>query len=365
MNHNILDVTFPLSGTLADISVALESIIIFISIQWFFQFFINFIRSEKKDKQFTTRKLSWSIIILGLGCTYFIFLIGDFVLDPISRIRFNQFGYLTLATGAMVFFIINEQLDHVKFRILSILSITIEIIIIICIILNYKNTVFIAASIGIPLIILHLIFYAKRLLKLSNKNRELVKSISITILGFSITVLGYVSMADSIVIAFGISIRIVGDICVIIGICICQISMRNLPDLSEYDWLKALKTIIVIDKSGISLFSRFYNTPQDETKKEYLISGALNSINLILSQMTGNEQLNTIELPDKCIMIEYMNNLKFVIIADKFLLSLQVRLRQFADEFYSIFKNYIENFSGNLDIFLPAESMVDRIFKPT
>jgi hypothetical protein len=138
--------------------------------------------------------------------------------------------------------------------------------------------------------------------------------------------------------------------------------MRNLPDLSEYDWLTSLKTIIVIDKSGIPLFSRFYNTQPDESKKEYLISGALNSINLILAQMTGKEQLNTIELPDKCIMIEYINNLKFAIISDKFLLSLQVRLKQFAEEFYAFFKNYIENFSGNLDIFLPADQWLIRIF---
>lgn len=365
MITNLLQITFPLSGILADISVALESIIIFMAFQWFFQFFISFLNSEKKDKQVKTRKLSWSIIILGLGCTYFVFLIGDFVLDPISRIRFNQFGYLSLATGAMIFFIINEQLDHVKFRILSIISILIEIIIIICIIFNYKDTVLIAASIGIPLTILHLIFYGKRLLKLSSRNRELVKSIAISLIGFSIAVLGYIFMADSIVIAFGILIRIIGDILVILGISICQISMRNLPDLSEYDWLTSLKTIIVIDKSGIPLFSRFYNTQPDESKKEYLISGALNSINLILAQMTGKEQLNTIELPDKCIMIEYINNLKFAIISDKFLLSLQVRLKQFAEEFYAFFKNYIENFSGNLDIFLPAESMVDRIFKPT
>jgi hypothetical protein len=80
--------------------------------------------------------------------------------------------------------------------------------------------------------------------------------------------------------------------------------------------------------------------------------------------MVGKEQLNTVILPDKAILFEYREKMIFAVIADEELLSLHVRLKQFADKFDSIFKEILPTWNGNLNAFAPAEIIADTIFLP-
>ncbi len=119
----------------------------------------------------------------------------------------------------------------------------------------------------------------------------------------------------------------------------------------------------MVDSNGIALISRFYNVQTNNTSQE-LISSALSSVEIVLETMRGNEAVNSIVLPDKVFIFEHRENLRFIIIADEDLLSLHLRIAQFADRFEAIFKGVLGTWNNNINIFTPAEALLDSIFLP-
>lgn len=355
---------FPLSGIGADISAGLEFVILFLSVQMFIFFLLKFSRAPKKEKIKASRNLAWAIMCLGLGLTYGIFIIGDFILEPGLREQFNTFGYLIICISAVIFLIITEYVERSKKYPFTI-SITIVLtVLVISIIFQVPNVSFSLAAVGFPLALIYFIYYTKKLLNLSNHSKKVVVRIRLLFAALTLILLGYTSMADIIVSNLGVIIRLIGDCASLMGTILFLYTIERLPDFTEFDWISGLQSIIVMNESGVSLFGRFYQNSGTKAHGKHMVSGGLSSVKAVLEEMTGRKKMKTVYLDDKVLHFEYRMNLTFVIITDKYYQSLAIRLEQFADEFENLFKCVLENWNGNLQTFMPAESIADRIFIP-
>lgn len=353
---------FPLTGLMADISVGLEFVISFFTIQIFVYFLLKYLKSPKKKKIRASRNLAWAVLCLGVGFTYIVFIIGDFILEPGLREEFNSHGYLILCISAFIFLMITERLENSKYHIFTIVISLTLIILIISIILEAWTLAFSLATVGFPVALMYFIYYTRKLLHLSNRSERVVSKIRVLFIALVLILLGYTSMADALVSTFGLGIRIAGDCATIIGLSLFLYTIHRLPDFTEFDWIDGLESILVVNESGVSLFGRFYGRQRADGHGKHMISGALSTVKAVLEEMTGRKRMKTVYLDDKVLHFEYRMNVTFAVIMNKYYESVAIRLEQFADEFETIFKEVVDGWNGNLRAFFPAEAIVDRIF---
>jgi hypothetical protein len=140
--------------------------------------------------------------------------------------------------------------------------------------------------------------------------------------------------------------------------------LANLPDFGEFDWKQKIRALLIINRrDGVCLFSRFFHeTKDDDSSRDILIAGALSSVQTVLKEMNGKEDVESVHLSDKDLIFNTHKSFIGVIIADEHLRSLQFRLQQFSQEFESIFQDILQTWDGNVNIFLPADVIADKIF---
>jgi len=80
--------------------------------------------------------------------------------------------------------------------------------------------------------------------------------------------------------------------------------------------------------------------------------------------MSGKEAMESVQLSDKALMFDTHKYFIGALIADEPLISLQLRLKQFGVEFETLFSDILPLWDGNVNIFLPAIALVDKIFMP-
>ncbi len=163
---------------------------------------------------------------------------------------------------------------------------------------------------------------------------------------------------------YGLMIKVIADIITLSGLVLFFFSIQRLPDLRELEWVQKIQALLVIQPNGIAVFSRFFHSKAENENQEFLISGAISTIDSVLKSMVGKDPLNAVKLSDKSIIFEYREKINFVIIADEDFQALHLRLKEFADEFMIIFKNIVKDWNGNMSVFTPAEWLADKIFMP-
>jgi hypothetical protein len=119
--------------------------------------------------------------------------------------------------------------------------------------------------------------------------------------------------------------------------------LKSLPDLGEFDWKQKIRALLIINrKDGICLFSRFFQTSQEDgTSREVLIAGALSSVQTVLKELSGKDTIESVQLPDKALIFDSHKLFIGVVIADAQLRSIQYRLQQLCQDFEIIFNDII------------------------
>ena len=164
-----------------------------------------------------------------------------------------------------------------------------------------------------------------------------------------------------IVIMFGLRLRLVGDIFQIIGIIILSIFFNNLPSLSEQDWKDKIDKLFLMRASGICVYYKFF---RDSTNKrdEQNISGAINTIKMILREISHDEGEMVIEKEGKVLITNQGKYITGVIIADQNLNSLNFLLKRLIEKVEFLYSNIIRDWDGAMEIFLPIENITKEIF---
>lgn len=355
---------FPLRGILAEITLGLEFVIVFACFQSFTLLLYKFIRA--KDKIRESRNLAWGILILAMGIVFVLFIIGDyFVETTLERDRANLYGYFILSVGAVMILIISEWVEKQRNRTLPLIGIGIMIVMLIAILFDNRTmALIISFVVALPLALFYIIYYTRNLLKLANYSREVITQIMRFLLSLAMVIFGYVGLSDFVFSIFGFIGRIIFDGVILLGLNLFNYSLVRVPIITEFDWVKKVRALIVLHEDGIPIFSRFYRTESVDASNETLVSGALSSLQSIIQAMMTKERLSSVRLMDKTLIFEYRANFICVMIADEYLQSIQSRLKDFADEFKSLYGKKLDKWDGNVDVFSTADWIADKYFVP-
>jgi hypothetical protein len=82
----------------------------------------------------------------------------------------------------------------------------------------------------------------------------------------------------------------------------------------------------------------------------------------MLNETIGTQTLNRIQMHDRVVLFEKRPNFMTMIIATKYLASLEIWTNQFTDRFEELFGSILPTWSGNTQVFFPAESLTDIHF---
>lgn len=135
----------------------------------------------------------------------------------------------------------------------------------------------------------------------------------------------------------------------------------------ELRWTEQLVGLYVYDHdSGVNMFD--YQFKQADMSKHYLdellISAGISGIVIVLGEMTdGSESLKIIEQENRKILIETGTATTCVLIVKENLTILRNKLEDFLRDFELIFEDTIKSWGGKLNLFDPAELLVQKHFE--
>ncbi len=352
---------YPLTGPEALLTGGLEFVIVFAALWCFAYFLLKFLRSP--DRIRTGRNLAWSIILLGLAGEYTLWIIADyFTVDMAVRDTVTMFGYLSFSIGACLSMTITEWVERSRRKLFSIASGLVLVMVILSLILQEIQTTILMA-IGIPLALTYFIWYFRTLAKMANHSRDVIRSIWAFFLSTVMILGGIVLIADFWLPLVGMGTRIASGFIVIAGLNLFLTSVERMPDMGNFNWVAKIRALLVIHENGIPLFSRFWKAGA-VTPSEDLLSGVLSSVQTVLKEMMVREKVNIVTLEGKTLLFEHRKRITCIVIADESLASLKIRLKQFADQFSSLFSSVLKSWNNNLDVFLPAEAVANTLFVP-
>lgn len=355
---------FPLNGPESFTTAGLEFVIVFTCLELFINLLWKFLRAPVKHREF--RSLAWAILFLGFGATWIFFITADyFTVDMSFREELSLWGYLSLVSSATVLIVITEILEQKKYKYYSYAMLILLGITIFASIIEMQEISRFLMILGTPIALGYMVHYVNILNKLGNRANELRYQIYGFFTGISLIFMGFTLIGDFFLNNYGLIYRIWGDSIMIIGMMIFWYSSEALPDTSEFDWEDKIRGILLISSnSGMALFSRFFRLGNSDNTQDVLIAGALSSVDVILQTMTGKKKLKMVKLADKVLHFEYRKNFIGVIIADEGMRTIQIRLRQFADEFDQRYSDKLPRWNGESSAFHQMESLADEIFIP-
>ncbi|MBD3353648.1 MAG: hypothetical protein GF364_19345 [Candidatus Lokiarchaeota archaeon] len=358
----MLNVEYPLSGTGPEISFGLEVILVYISFQMFGVFIYRYLTSTFKEQNL--RNLAWSMIFLGYGITYIFYIIADYFINPAVRDYFSQYGYISLTSGITLYALLSEYIEKSKWYPVTIFCGTFLVLSIISLILGHRDMTLNLAFLAVPFAAVYILRYFYKYAKITNFNKRVLGKIAGLFLSMLIILAGYFFVSDAMTARFGPDIRVLSASLNIIGVICFMFAILNLPDYREFVWKQHLRALFIVRTSGILLFNRFWKRENKENSNEYLIGGALSSIQTVLSNITEETSINRMELEDKALLFKMYPDKDVVgcIIADEYIDSLNERLNVFLDRFDVMFGGSLKDWDGNTQVFLPLESICDEVF---
>lgn len=142
---------------------------------------------------------------------------------------------------------------------------------------------------------------------------------------------------------------------------------ETLPSRKDLEWKKTLKYIIIIKKSGLTLFSKQLlvqeNNINENKQNDLLFGGALVGISAIIQEAVQKSKLKIIQQEDNAILIEEGENVFLSIICDKELPIIRKRMLQFLQDFETFFKELIERDAIETTSFISALRFVEKYFE--
>ncbi len=354
----------PLTGPLREPLLIIEWVIVFLFAELAFLLYMRIKNKETKLSNFIEKA---SILFLLAYSSMFVFYIfGDYYMEThFLRLVVFNIGYILRMVLGLIF---TYQIEKFQIFIRKYLfSKIFSIFTLISVVLFFTAIEFTQnASLvlfWIPLILIFLIY----ILKLAKKTRERQEmkffkgKIYLSILGAIILGLGFGATSDPIVNVLGLNIRLVGDIMQIIGIIVLSIFFINLPSPSEQDWKGKIDKLFLMRPSGICIYYKFFRDPTNN-REEQNISGAVNTIKIILKEISHDDGEMVIEKEGKVLITNQGKYITGVIIADQNLNSLNFLLKRLIEKVEFQYSNIIRDWDGAMEIFLPIENITQEIF---
>ncbi len=355
---------YPLTGTLREPLLIIEWVIVFLFSELAFLLYMRVKNKETRLSNFIEKASILFLLAYALMFVFYIF--GDFYMEThFLRLVVYNIGYLLRMILGLIFMYQIEkfQIFFRKYLFSKMLSLfTLISVVLFFTAIEFTQNASLVLF-WIPLILIFLTY----ILKLAKKTRERQEmkffkgKIYFSIFGAIVLGLGFGTTSDPIINVLGLNFRLVGDILQIIGIIILSIFFINLPSPSEQDWKDKIDKLFLMRPSGLCIYYKFFKDPTN-TRQEQIMSGAINTIKIILKEISHDDGEMVIEKEGKVLITYQGKYITGVIIADQNLNTLNFLLKRLIEKVEFLYSNLIRDWDGSMEIFLPIENITQEIF---
>jgi hypothetical protein len=120
--------------------------------------------------------------------------------------------------------------------------------------------------------------------------------------------------------------------------------------------------LIITNKNGITLYSHEFQKNFTDID-ENLIGGALNALSVVFMEVfKTSHTLKQIKMKDRVILFQTSNQISVALIVSKSTFLLQQTLYSFSNAFIAKYKEILNNWEGNLDVFEDIDNMIRYYF---
>jgi hypothetical protein len=333
----------------------------------FLQFFGKFLRTRK-----TTREL---LPFLGLTILALFISISFFIVSWFDYFRWEGVGeflllyklqnLLNLAAFAAVTFFWEYVLKKTKYIITAYMLVGTTLYFVLSIIMGRLEDLQASSTyiliFGVPLFILCTpIWY---LVFIRPTSGFLRRRMLLSYVGFFSVGIGLIGRNDLFIEILGIYMYTVGTTIIIIGIALVGYGFAAFSTFTDLKWKQKLREIFVISHNGVCLYAYSFeqNIPLEDSQ---LIAGGFSGIQLLLSEMVKTEEtLQLIDYQNVKIMVEQGENAMSVMIINEESSFLQYKLKLFSEEFQNLFKDLLDHWAGEIEVFTPTRAIIQRIFE--
>ena len=354
---------FVIEGDIREPLLILEWLIVFLFLQLALVFILRIINtkgnylSKSQDKAYIS-------FFLGFSISKLFYIIGDYYVYTAVRMIFYNIAYLVQTGGIFYMVIIFEKYKKFIFKRLFTIIYSIMMGIFIYFFIFDINRTQTVSFMFYPSFILFFLVYIKVGISDFYKKKELgsySKDLFKFLLGFFASIIGFAFASDLAANLYGREIRVLGDILEIIGFIFVFSFFITVPSFSEYDWQEKIELIYVLNKSGQLLFSKEFRDVTENYIKQ-VIAGTMTSVKLMLEKLTESRGVSIIEQEGKIVIIQPGINFFAVLICDEELVSLKILLSSFISKVETLYRDIIEKWKGNLEVFEPLESIIKEYF---
>ena len=355
---------YPLIEPLREPLLILEWIMIFLISEVAFLLYMRVKNKEMKLSNMIEK--AYIIFLLSYSLMSVFYIIGDYYMEtPLSRLIIFNIGYFfRMLMGLAFIYQIEKYQTILRKYIFSKIFLILTIVTVILFFTAIDITQYASVALyWIPIFSIFLI-YTIKILKKPRETQEIHNiriKIYFSILGGIFIGLGFGATSDLFLIMFGLNFRIVGQIFQMIGIVILALFFTSLPSLAEQDWKNKIDKIFLMRASGICVYYKFFRD-QSSKRDEQNISSAINTIKMILKEISHDEGEMVIEKEGKVLITSQGKYITGVIIADQNLNSLNFLLKRLIEKVEFLYSNIIRDWDGAMEIFLPIENITQELF---
>jgi hypothetical protein len=336
------------------------------------------IRHQKQSKESKNHKyLAFFFLMLGLSILNFLIFIENYYLEEnqsTSFLYWINIGYKTLfqgfstifiMIGSILFFLMME-LDQklfiskyfFTFVSISLFSIYILLSMFFIELLFPISTLF---SLIFLFLFIISIFSFSNYLNVFIFNISLMKGI--LAISLFLMLLGSVISEDFIIDTYGYHLKLIGILLKYISFSFIIYFALILPPLQEMGWKEHIEDIFLVNSYGACIFSKSYNS-KNHTPEKHIISGAITSINMMLSKLSNSERrgISIIKKKGKITYIYVSDKLVGVLFGTQEFSTIKINLERFVKRVETTYDKILDTWDGTLDIFLPIEEIAAEFF---
>jgi hypothetical protein len=356
-------------GTVREVFIAIDTLQVFICFQLAALFFFRAIKNPRSLKV----NLGWFIVFFSYGLlTGLISFRFFYIPSEIWVENETFFSLLGLIPLISILFMMEMMLQKYNktYYFFTLFGIIVGII---SVFISQDISKFIFNFYLIALLIFGITFF-KKLIQLST---GIVRKnvVIFTISFFTLVIFGMMSSPSRYedLSLMGIDITLwafIGRIVQIVSFIIIAAVLFKLPIFFEVNWKENLIQIyIILRGAGLTFFhNKFQEASMDEENRrgmdEELVGGGMVGIAAMLKEISqSTEELKTIDHVDQKIILEHSEYFFIALNVKEVMLIYWTKLYQLKNIIETYFNDFLENWTGDLDVFKPLGNYVKEIFQ--
>ncbi len=350
-------VTFPIVGLYREPILVLEAVIVLLGFEFSLFFLYRFLKKERGNKMI----LAWACFFLCFAAMVFIFIFTD-LFTVSNRQFFINIGYLVMGTGALIFTFNAEREINQRYHIFTIFLLAALSFLIVDFFILVLDPAVVTLLAWAPFVIILLAYNIKLIIKI----KEYKLKIAGFFIGFLAFGIGYGSTTDMMQ-TEDFLVRFVGDISIIIGMCLISLVFIGLPSLKEVDWAKKLNKLLLLHNSGRCLCDYDFimkgeQGEMESTMTEYVAGGIIGVSQMIAELMQSKEKLEILDHQDKKIIFAYGEYFIAALIVEEYLEIYRKKLERVIEDLELILGDLMPEWEGRNLPLDPVEKIIKRIF---